>query len=158
MSISIRDATSHDIRAVVEFNAALARETEGKELDLSILQQGVKAVVNNSDLGFYLIAEDRSSKKVIGQLLITYEWSDWRNAVFWWVQSVYVHESCRRQGVFRKLYDSVMTEARTRKAVAGVRLYVEEGNHLAQEVYQHMGLHPAGYHVYEVDFILPKSS
>lgn len=158
VSIRIRQATSHDVSTVVEFNAALAHETEGKTLELARLRQGVNTVLRNPEHGFYLIAEDASSCHPIGQLLITYEWSDWRNAVFWWVQSVYVHESWRRQGVFRKLYDYVMVEARNRKTVAGVRLYVEEENRLAQQVYQEMGLIPAGYHVYEVDFVLPKSS
>ncbi len=156
--IRIRSAKTDDVKAVVEFNAALAHVTEGKKLDPLRLQHGVEAVLHNPDHGFYLIAEDASSKQAIGQLLITYEWSDWRNAVFWWLQSVYVHESWRRQGVFRKLYHHVMAEARNRKTVAGVRLYVEQENRLAQEVYQHMGLLPAGYHVYELDFVLPKSS
>lgn len=156
--ICIRPANSDDVKAIVEFNAGLAQVTEGKKLDPLRLQQGVEAVLHNPDHGFYVIAEDASSKQAIGQLLITYEWSDWRNAVFWWLQSVYVQESWRRQGVFRKLYDYVMTEARNRKTVAGVRLYVEEENRLAQQVYQHMGLLPAGYHVYELDFVLPKSS
>jgi len=157
-SIHIRHATSYDVDSVMEFNAALARVTEGKTLAPSILQLGVKAVLDNPEHGFYLIAEEASSGKAIGQLLITYEWSDWRNAVFWWLQSVYVHEAWRRQGVFRKLYDYVIAEARNRKTVAGVRLYVEQENRLAQQVYQHMGLLPAGYHVYELDFVLPKSS
>ncbi len=156
--IHIRPANSDDVKAVVEFNAALAHVTEGKKLEPSRLQQGVEAVLHHPEHGFYLIAEEASSKQAIGQLLITYEWSDWRNAVFWWLQSVYVHESWRRQGVFRKLYHHVMTEARNRKTVAGVRLYVEQENQLAQQVYQHMGLLPAGYHVYELDFVLPKSS
>jgi len=156
-SIRIRHATSQDVSSVVEFNAALARETERKTLEPSRLQQGVKAVLDHPEHGFYLMAEDVSSEKAIGQLLITYEWSDWRNAVFWWLQSVYVHESWRRRGVFRTLYDYVMAEARNRNNVAGVRLYVEEENHLAQQIYQQMGLLPAGYHVYELDFVLPKS-
>jgi GNAT superfamily N-acetyltransferase len=156
--IRIRQAILNDVHAVVEFNAALALETEGKQLELSRLQQGVKAVFDNPEHGFYLIAEDVHSGKVIGQLLITYEWSDWRNGVFWWIQSVYVNEEWRRCGVFRNLYHYVLEEARNRKAVAGVRLYVEKENRLAQQVYQELGLLPAGYHVYELDFVLSRES
>ena len=154
--IRIRPATIHDMQMVVEFNTALARETEGKQLEVSRLHQGVKALFNNPQHGFYLVAEEGSSSNVIGQLLITYEWSDWRNGVFWWLQSVYVQESWRRRGVFRMLYDYVLAEARSRKTVVGVRLYVETQNRLAQQVYQEMGLLPAGYDVYELDFILPQ--
>ncbi len=154
--IRIRQAILNDVPTVVEFNAALALETEGKQLEPSRLQQGVKAVLDNPEHGFYLIAEDVHSGKVIGQLLITYEWSDWRNGVFWWIQSVYVHEEWRRRGVFRNLYQSVMEEARNKKTVAGVRLYVEKENRLAQQVYQELGLLLAGYHVYELDFVLSR--
>ena len=156
--ILIRQAILNDFQAVVEFNAALAWETERKQLDTSRLQEGVIAVLNNSEHGFYLIAEDVHSGKTIGQLLITYEWSDWRNGVFWWIQSVYVHKSWRRRGVFRNLYQYVMEEARKKKTVAGVRLYVEKENRLAQQVYQELGLLPAGYHVYELDFVLSRES
>lgn len=156
--IRIRQATIKDLDAVVEFNAALARETEGKQLELARLQQGVMAVFNNPEHGFYLIAEALSSGKPIGQLLITYEWSDWRNGVFWWIQSVYVHQAWRRCGVFRRLYGYVLEEAKNLNTVAGVRLYVETENSIAQQVYQEVGLCPAGYHVYELDFVLPKNS
>ncbi len=157
-AIRIRQATINDVNAIVEFNAALARETEGKQLDPSRLHQGVRAVLGHPEHGFYLIADEVSSGKAIGQLLITYEWSDWRNGVFWWLQSVYVHEAWRRRGVFRRLLRVVMEEARKRKTVAGVRLYVEEENRLAQQVYQELGLCRAGYQVYELDFVLPRQS
>ena len=156
--IRIRQAVIDDLNEVVDFNAALARETEGKQLELVRLRQGVKAVLNNPEHGFYLIAEALSSGKPIGQLLITYEWSDWRNGVFWWIQSVYVHQTWRRCGVFRRLYRHVLEEAKIRSDVAGVRLYVETKNSIAQQVYQALGLCPAGYHVYELDFVLPKTS
>jgi len=156
--ILIRQATLNDFQAVVEFNAALAWETEGKQLDSSRLQEGVIAVLNNSEHGFYLIAEDVHSEKTIGQLLITYEWSDWRNGVFWWIQSVYVTEEWRRRGVFQSLYRYVLEEAKNQKMVAGVRLYVEKENRQAQQVYQKLGLFPAGYQVYELDFVLSQES
>lgn len=158
LNIRIRHATIKDVQAVVEFNTALASETEGKQLERSRLEQGVKAILDDPHHGFYLIAEHVASNTAIGQLLITYEWSDWRNAVFWWLQSVYVHKSWRRRGVFRRLYQYVMEEAENQKTVAGVRLYVEQENQLAQQVYQELGLLPAGYHVYELDFVLSRST
>jgi GNAT superfamily N-acetyltransferase len=154
----IRQATIKDVDAVVKFNTALARETEGKQLEPVRLRNGVMAVLDNPEHGFYLLAEEPASGNVIGQLLITYEWSDWRNGVFWWLQSVYVHQAWRRCGVFRRLYFHVLEEAKIQKTVAGVRLYVEKENHLAQQAYQELGLLPAGYHVYELDLVLPKSS
>ena len=156
--IRIRQAMANDLSVVVEYNEALALETEGKLLELDRLQRGVKAVLQNPEHGFYLIAENRNSGQAVGQMLVTYEWSDWRNGVFWWLQSVYVQKSWRRSGVFRRLYAHVMKEARSCQKVAGVRLYVKKENHLAQQVYQDLGLLPTGYHVYELDFALPADS
>ena len=156
--IHIRQATLNDVQAVVEFNTALAFETEGKVLEPFRLNLGVDAVLADPKRGFYLLAEEVSSNRPLGQLLLTYEWSDWRNGVFWWIQSVYVHEEWRRRGVFRRLFHSVMEKARNDEAVIGVRLYVEEKNRLAQQVYQEMGLSPAGYQVYELDFVMPLKS
>ena len=152
--IRIRRATANDLSSVMEYNAVLASETEGKLLELDRLQRGVEAVLQNPEHGFYLIAENGASGEAIGQMLVTYEWSDWRNGMFWWLQSVYVQKSWRRRGVFRRLYDHVMKEARSCQKVVGVRLYVEKENHLAQQVYQDLGLLPADYHVYELDFVL----
>ena len=156
--IRIRQGTVNDLSVVMECNAALASETEGKLLEMDRLQQGVEAVLQNPEHGFYLIAENGTSGQAIGQMLVTYEWSDWRNGVFWWLQSVYVQKSWRRRGVFRRLYAHVIKEARSCQKVAGVRLYVEKENHLAQQVYKDLGLFPAGYHVYELDFVLSSKS
>ena len=156
--IRIRQAMASDLSVVMNYNMALASETEGKLLELERLQEGVKAVLQYPEHGFYLIAENGASGQAIGQMLVTYEWSDWRNGVFWWLQSVYVQKSWRRHGVFRRLYTHVMKEARSCQKVAGVRLYVEKENHLAQQVYQDLGLLPTGYHVYELDFVLPADS
>ena len=153
-----RRATANDLSSVMEYNAVLASETEGKLLELDRLQRGVEAVLQNPDYGFYLIAENGVSGKAVGQMLVTYEWSDWRNGVFWWLQSVYVQKSWRRRGVFRRLYAHVVKEARSCQKVAGLRLYVEKENHLAKQVYQDLGLLPAGYHVYELDFVLSAKS
>jgi len=156
--IRIRQAMASDLSVVMNYNMALASETEGKLLELERLQEGVKAVLQYPEHGFYLIAENAASGKVVGQMLVTYEWSDWRNGVFWWLQSVYVQKSWRRHGVFRRLYKHVMRKARSSQKVVGVRLYVEKENHLARQVYQDLGLLPAGYHVYELDFVLSAKS
>ena len=152
--IRVRQAMAKDLSVVMEYNAALASETEGKLLETDRLRRGVEAVLQNPEYGFYLIAENGVSGKAVGQMLVTYEWSDWRNGVFWWLQSVYVQKSWRRRGVFRRLHAYVMKEARSCQKVAGVRLYVEKENHLAKQVYQDLGLLPAGYDVYELDFAL----
>lgn len=156
--IVVRPAKMTDLQTLVNFNAALARETEGKHLDLSRLAKGVQSVFDSPEHGFYLVAEEPLARHVVGQVLITYEWSDWRNGVFWWLQSVFVELGWRRRGVFRALYDYVIEEAKGRKNVAGVRLYVEKENRLAQQVYQELGLRPAGYQVYELDFVLSSPS
>jgi ribosomal protein S18 acetylase RimI-like enzyme len=150
--ISIRTATSKDLDQLVLFCAAMAKETEGRELDLSRLRDGVKAVLQSRDRGFYLVAE--SSTGIIGQLLITYEWSDWRDGVFWWIQSVYVEPAHRRQGVYRRLHQHVLKEARERGDVCGVRLYVEQANTKAQTAYTRLGLAVTPYRIFEQDFVL----
>ena len=148
--ISVRRARGEDLDTIVAFNAAMALETEGKTLDHATLRSGVEAVLQRGDLGFYLIAE--VGEALAGQLLITTEWSDWRNAYFWWIQSVYVAEEHRRKGVYRALDSSVRSEARREGNVCGVRLYVDRSNHTAQQVYANLGMSPSHYHLYEVEF------
>jgi len=152
----IRPAVKRDAAKIVSFNAALAAETEARTLDNAILTRGVERVLSDPNLGQYFVAEKNG--EIVAQLMLTYEWSDWRNGIFWWLQSVYVHESWRRRGVFRQLYHYVIEEARNRKNIVGVRLYVEKENLIAQQVYRKIGLLPAGYHVYELDFVLSHSS
>lgn len=94
--------------------------------------------------------------QLVGQLMITFEWSDWRNAVFWWVQSVYVAPAFRRQGVYRTMHDSIVAQAKHDPTVCGIRLYVEQDNRTAQAVYQRVGLTPSAYAVYEQDFVLAR--
>src|SRR6266496_6687259 len=103
--IDIRIAKNEDFESLVAFNLAMAIETEGKQLNETILRAGVNYLLETPQFGFYALAEDRSgdSARIIGSLMITYEWSDWRNGLFWWVQSVYVKPEYRRQGVYRKL-------------------------------------------------------
>jgi ribosomal protein S18 acetylase RimI-like enzyme len=156
--VEVRIASQGDLDALVDFSAAMAIETEGRRLDHDRLRRGVLAVLESTRHGFYLVGERQNpgSRSVIGQLLVTYEWSDWRNATFWWIQSVYVDTTCRRQGVYRRMHGHVVNMARARKDVCGIRLYVEEHNETAQQVYRRVGLMPAGYLVFEEDFVLSK--
>lgn len=154
----IRLAESHDLESLVTFNLALAWETEGRQLDRPLLQAGVESILVDSAKGFYVVMEHLPTGKTIGQLLITFEWSDWRNAAFWWLQSVYVHKEWRRRGVFKQLYDYVLREGERRGNVAGIRLYVEQDNAVAQGVYAYVGLAAAPYKVFENDFVLPTRS
>jgi ribosomal protein S18 acetylase RimI-like enzyme len=145
--IRIRDAVRDDIDTLVEFNRQMARETEGKQLDKTILTAGVKAVFNNHAHGFYLVAEVDGT--IAGSLLVTTEWSDWRNGVFWWIQSVYVAPAFRRKGVYRSLYREVRERAGRSSQVCGCRLYVERENHTAQATYKYLGMKDTGYRVFE---------
>jgi GNAT superfamily N-acetyltransferase len=149
MNISVRLAAPSDASIIVEFNAAMAKETEGIELNREYLQKGVEALFADSSKGLYYIAE--SNGKIAGQLMITYEWSDWRNAAFWWIQSVYVRPEYRKQGVFRALYRSIETIARTCGDVCGVRLYVERENDHAQKTYEALGMKHSHYEMMEMD-------
>ena len=153
--LGVRRATLQDIDVIVEFNSAMALESEGKSLDQRRLRDGVAPLFDEDDgdgRGFYLVAE--AEGRVVGQLLVTYEWSDWRNAYFWWIQSVYVAPEWRRRGVYRRLHDYVLDEARRRGDVCGVRLYVDRDNHVAQQVYSNLGMARSRYDMFEIDFIL----
>ena len=154
MIFQIRRATLADADTVVRFNLALAAESEQLELDPERLRQGVDAVLRDPAQGFYTVAE--VDGRVVGQMLVTFEWSDWRNATFWWLQSVYVQPEFRGRGVYRRLYEHVLEEAKTRGDICGVRLYVSKENRIAQQVYERLGLRPALYAMYEVDFVLQR--
>lgn len=151
--MKIRPAALSDLETVVEFNARLAQESEGVDLDKDRLRAGVAAVLRDQSLGLYFIAESESGPA--GQLALTYEWSDWRNGMFWWLQSVYVRPEFRRQGVLRALYRHVLEKARDRR-VCGIRLYVEKDNLAAQEAYRRLGMARAVFHMYEVDFVIAR--
>jgi GNAT superfamily N-acetyltransferase len=152
MPLQIRHATSDDVDILAAYNAAMASETEHIELDLERLTAGVRAVVADAAKGFYLVAEEEGA--VVGQLLITYEWSDWRNGVFWWVQSVYVRPENRGRGVYSTLYQDAVRRAQEAGDVCGLRLYVERENRRAQSTYQKLGMRPTVYEMYETDFVL----
>jgi len=148
--ISIRQATLEDTEFLVQGNAAMALETEARALDPHLLSAGVRALFADPNRGFYLIAE--LAGRPAGQMMITYEWSDWRNAQFWWIQSVYTLPESRRRGVFQSLYAYVDAQARHRANVCGLRLYVESHNHHAQAVYHRCGMREAVYRMYELDY------
>jgi len=152
MRIEIRHAYPEDAPTIAEYNRAMAAETESIELEPQRVLQGVTAVLADASRGFYLVAADGG--RVVGQLMITYEWSDWRNGNLWWIQSVYVHPDYRRQGIFRMLYANILDRARQDPDVCGVRLYVEEENHRAQRTYENLGMRRTPYRLYEVDFVL----
>ena len=146
--MNIRLAKTEDAAALVEFNQAMALETEGKQLDGKILQSGVEAVLNGSDKGFYVVAENADGK-IVGGLLVTFEWSDWRNAWFWWIQSVYILPDERGKKIYRRLYEFVKNRARGRRDVCGFRLYVERENARAQKVYEKLGMETSHYLMFE---------
>lgn len=146
----VRDATDADIAFLTDANAAMALETERKVLDRDTLQRGVHAVFAQPQRGFYLIAQRGS--RVVGCLLVTREWSDWRNGDWWWLQSVYVVPEARRSGVFRALYSEVERRAHEASDVVGLRLYVEQENTRAQATYKTLGMSPACYDLYERGF------
>jgi GNAT superfamily N-acetyltransferase len=150
-STRVRPATRADIPFLVGANAAMAWETEEKQLDRELLTRGVTGVFDEPRRGFYLIAE--RDEAVAGSLLITYEWSDWRNGDWWWIQSVYVRPEDRRHGVFRSLYRHVEASARATSGVVGLRLFVEWENERAQRTYAALGMEQEHYHMYRTGFV-----
>jgi len=145
--MNIRLAEREDAEALVEFNQAMAHETEGKTLDTQTLQNGVSAVFEDEKKGFYVVAEEHS--QIVGGLMITFEWSDWRNGWFWWIQSVYILPDYRGRGIYRLLYKFVKGRARETENVCGFRLYVEKENEQARAVYEKLGMEKSYYLMYE---------
>jgi ribosomal protein S18 acetylase RimI-like enzyme len=148
--LRIRDAIASDLEFLARGNEAMALETEHKVLDPATIRRGVQAVLANPAHGRYFIAE-RADGAPVGQLMVTYEWSDWRDGQFWWFQSVYVVPDARREGVFKSMYDHVAALVRSTPGVCGLRLYVESDNLAAQRTYAHCGMRDAKYRVMEVD-------
>jgi ribosomal protein S18 acetylase RimI-like enzyme len=147
MNVIIRKAVIEEAEAIAQFNIAMAWETEKKVLPLETILGGVKALFHKPEAGFYLVAE--TSQQIVGSLMITTEWSDWRNANFWWIQSVYILPAYRRQGIYRKLYETVKAMAQTQTGVCGFRLYVEKENLPAQQTYTSLGMLPTHYLMFE---------
>ncbi|MBI5463501.1 MAG: GNAT family N-acetyltransferase [Ignavibacteriales bacterium] len=151
MDVLIRPAVLADAPAIAEFNARIAEETEHRHLDLDTLSAGVRAVVSDASKGIYFVAE--TDRRVVGQLMITYEWSDWRNGNFWWIQSVYVDKAFRGRGVFKRLFAHVCNLAAKEHDVCGLRLYVDQENASAMKTYETLGMMKTSYEMYEMDFV-----
>jgi GNAT superfamily N-acetyltransferase len=150
MDIVVREAVPDDGPVIAEFNSRMAVETEDRALDPDLIGPGVAALLDDSTKGRYWLAEHDGV--AIGQIMVTYEWSDWRNGMLWWIQSVYIAKEKRRQGVFSTLYRHVESMARASDNVCGLRLYVENKNTRAQETYLALGMIRPGYQVMEIDF------
>ncbi|MBM3736070.1 MAG: GNAT family N-acetyltransferase [Acidobacteria bacterium] len=155
MTWTIRPGRPDDTEVIARYNAAMALETESLELDLPRLEAGVRAILEDAGKGFYLVAEQDG--EVIGQVMVTFEWSDWRNGTFWWIQSVYVAPGHRGQGVFKSLYRRLEEDAARGGGVCGLRLYVEQENERAQAVYARLGMSATRYRLLEVDSVLRRS-
>ncbi|PIS31112.1 MAG: GNAT family N-acetyltransferase [Candidatus Marinimicrobia bacterium CG08_land_8_20_14_0_20_45_22] len=143
----IRIAEPKDADDLIEFNIAMALETENKILPPEIITAGVHNLFANPQYGFYLVAE--TNDEIAGALMVTTEWSDWRNGLFWWIQSVYVKPKFRRQGIYRKLYEFIKELAAERIDICGFRLYVEKHNVIAQKTYESLGMTETCYRMYE---------
>src|SRR6476619_1846560 len=148
--MTIRPATPDDLDAIVAGNLALAEESENLRLDRETLRAGVLALLEGRAPGRYWVAD--SEGLIVGQVLITFEWSDWRNRVVWWIQSVYVAPAARRRGVFRALYEHARREAQSQGA-GGLRLYVDVTNRRAQAEYWSLGMKGDHYRVFEDMFV-----
>lgn len=149
-AVHVRLANPNDAALIASFNRTMARETEDRDLDEAVVLAGVQAVLADPDHGFYVVAESDGS--VVGSLLVTFEWSDWRNAVFWWIQSVYVLPRFRRRGVFRELFGFLRERASEVGGVCGSRLYVERENATARRTYEALGMGETSYRIYEAEW------
>ena len=147
MSITFREARHGDARVIIDFQIAMARETEELDLDRDVLTRGVEAVFADPNRGRYFVAE--IDGRIVGSLMITYEWSDWRNGVVWWIQSVYVLPELRGQGVYAGLYKHVQSLIGGDASIKGIRLYVDRRNVPAQRVYTRLGMNGEHYQVFE---------
>jgi ribosomal protein S18 acetylase RimI-like enzyme len=143
----VRFATVEDADTLARFNQAMALETENKVLADEVIGVGVRTLLKNPRDGFYVVAEMEGV--IAAALMVTTEWSDWRNGFFWWIQSVYVKKEYRRQGLYSEMYRFVKSEAGKRSAVCGFRLYVEKDNLRAQKTYEALGMERAHYILYE---------
>jgi ribosomal protein S18 acetylase RimI-like enzyme len=165
-SLTIRAASVDDVERLAAWAEAMALETEHKRLDPDTVRAGVRAVLDRPARGRYFIAErvasanvrsnmdaDGTAREAVGTLMLTHEWSDWRNGDWWWIQSVYVQPAARRSGVYRALYDHVHALAQAAPDVCGLRLYVERENASAQRTYESLGMRDAGYAMFEAEFV-----
>ncbi|MCB1644431.1 MAG: GNAT family N-acetyltransferase [Pseudomonadales bacterium] len=149
-AIRVRRARADDASEIAAFNIAMALETEDKVLDPDVIEAGVSRMVTDDRLGFYLVGE--YSGQVVGCLGVTYEWSDWRNGLFWWIQSVYVLPEYRRRNVFAGMYRKTHELAAEQPDICGIRLYVEKENERARSTYLALGMSMTHYDLLEVEF------
>ncbi len=145
--INIRCSNSNDIKTIVDFQLKMAKETENMDLNLDILNKGVSALYNDSSKGIYYVAE--SDHKIIASLMTTYEWSDWRNGMVLWIQSVYVLPEYRGKGVYKRMYEFLQNKVKQDPELLGLRLYVEKDNFNAQQVYKKTGMDGEHYKMFE---------
>lgn len=148
MPYHLRNALLPDLAVLADHNQAMAEETEGRKLDRKTIEAGLNAVLSDPHKGFYLIAEEDGN--TVGNLMITFEWSDWRNGMMWWFQSVYIRPEHRKKGLFRQMYQHILDVART-KNIREVRLYVDKDNVEAQKVYESLGMIQSHYLMYEIE-------
>ena len=153
-SFRVRNAVQEDAGLIVAFNQALALETEGRALKDQVVRAGVQRIFDEPAHGFYLVAE--TVEEAIGTLMVTREWSDWRNGQFWWIQSVYVKSDYRRRGVYRDMYLFVKKLSSSQKDICGFRLYVEKDNLIAQKTYRTLEMEETPYLLFEEE--LPSNS
>lgn len=149
MEIRIREAVPADAPVIADFNVRLARESERRELDAARVRGGVAAMLADRAKGLYYVAEAEGA--VVGQTMITYEWSDWRNGNIWWIQSVYVKPEFRRAGVFRAIFNHLRHLAQAQQEVCSIRLYVHADNIRACQSYERLGMTRTKYEVFELD-------
>ncbi len=150
MTVRIRQAHAQDIDELVDFNLAMARETEDKPLDVARLRRGITYALEHPAEAIYLVAN--SEQTAAGALMVTFEWSDWRSGRFWWIQSVYVKPEWRRRGVYRSLHEAVRERALRDPLACGIRLYVERENGIAQQTYLDLGMQETHYRLFEEEF------
>ncbi len=148
---SFRQAEEGDIAMLVEFNCRMAMDTEGKILDKGVLTKGINNLLTDLNKGFYIVAEHLTDG-VVGALMVTKEWSEWRNGYFWWIQSVFVKEEHRRKGVYSGLYSTIKNSAKMTNGCCGLRLYVEKDNIAAQSTYIALGMKETNYRFFEEEF------
>ena len=144
--INVREANRGNLAILVKNNQALAEETEDLLLDKDVLREGIEQALKREESHYFVAV---IGEKVIGQTMITYEWSDWRNGIIWWIQSVYVHPAHRKQGVFRALFKYIENLAMINPQVKALRLYVMHNNNAGQGTYQSLGMNDSGYIVFE---------
>ncbi len=155
LTLALREATLGDNEHIARFNQGIAWETEKLKLEWERILAGVTAMIAEPSRGFYLLALE--GERIVGQLAITYEWSDWRNGSFWWIQSVYVDAAYRQRGVYRALHEHIRQQAIADPQCCGLRLYVEEDNATALAVYQQLGMKRSYYRIMEEAFLYPSS-